>query len=90
MRFGNILRTTRLVAGLSQEDMAEKTHLSRSAVSRLENNKMELKAADLVRWLQATQLHDVAAATTAIVAGVDLAALAQMLTALVGGFIKFF
>ncbi|WP_342512293.1 helix-turn-helix transcriptional regulator [Sporosarcina sp. FSL K6-1522] len=89
MTFGKLLKTTRLLADLSQEDMAEKTHLSRSTVSRLENDRMELKAADLVRWLQATQLHDVAAATTAIVAGVDLAALAQMLTAVVGGFIRF-
>ena len=89
MMFGPILKKARLVAGLSQEELAEKTFLSRSAVSRLENGKMELKAADLVRWLQATQLHEVSAATVAIVSGVDLVALTQMLTSLVGGFISF-
>lgn len=89
MMFGPILKTTRLVAGLSQEDMSERTHLSRSTISRLENNKMELKAADLIRWLQATQIHDVSVAAVAVVSGVDLVALTQMLTTLVGGFINF-
>lgn len=84
--FGDILKKTRLVSGLSQEDMAEKTHLSRSTVSRLENNKMEIKAVDLINWFQATQAPEIAAA---IICGVDVVAVTQLLSTLVGGFINF-
>lgn len=76
MRFGRILRKVRVNAGLSQEELAEKIYLSRSAVSRLENDKLELKAADLIRWFQATQAPEVAAA---ILCGVDVSAVMRVI-----------
>ncbi len=54
MQFGSDLRKARKKAGLSQEDMALELHMSISNVSRLETNKYELKAADLVRWCNIT------------------------------------
>ena len=54
MQFGSVLRKARKKAGLSQEDMALELHMSISNVSRLETNKYELKAADLVRWCNIT------------------------------------
>ncbi|WP_368859650.1 helix-turn-helix domain-containing protein [Halalkalibacter sp. APA_J-10(15)] len=52
MQFGSILKKVRLNAELSQEELAEKMFLSRSAVSGLENDKLELKASDMIRWFQ--------------------------------------
>ncbi|MGG3480613.1 helix-turn-helix transcriptional regulator [Peribacillus frigoritolerans] len=77
MMFGSILKKVRLNAGLSQEELAERVFLSRSAVSRLENDKLELKAADLIRWFQATQAPEMAAA---ILCGVDITALTDLIT----------
>jgi transcriptional regulator with XRE-family HTH domain len=79
MLFGSILRKARLNAGLSQEELAEKLYLSRSAVSRLENDKLELKAADLIRWFQVTNAPEVAAA---MICGVDVTALSQLISSL--------
>ncbi|MGY3717023.1 helix-turn-helix domain-containing protein [Sutcliffiella cohnii] len=84
MTFGKILRQVRIKAGLSQEELAEKIYLSRSAVSRLENDKLELKLADAIRWFNATRAPE---AVAAMLCGVDVNALAQALTMLVGGMI---
>jgi transcriptional regulator with XRE-family HTH domain len=84
MQFGQILRRARIDAGMSQEELAEKIYLSRSAVSRLENDKLELKAADMIRWFQATQAHE---ALIALVCGVDITTVVQTLTKLIGGLI---
>ncbi|MCM3111647.1 helix-turn-helix transcriptional regulator [Lederbergia lenta] len=82
--YGNILRVTRLIKGFSQEQIAEKVGLSRSAVSRLENNKLELKVADAVRWGQVTQTTEVIAA---MICGIDTASIIQSVTMLIGGWI---
>ncbi|MGG0890290.1 helix-turn-helix transcriptional regulator [Cytobacillus horneckiae] len=82
MSFGNILRKVRINAGLSQEELADKIHLSRSAVSRLENNRLEIRLADAIRWFQATNAPE---AIAAMLCGVDIASLAQSLTMLIGG-----
>ncbi|WP_342538378.1 helix-turn-helix transcriptional regulator [Sporosarcina sp. FSL K6-1540] len=89
MKFGKVIRQARLNAGFSQEEIADLMFMPRSKISKLENDKVELKVADFIRWLQVTQLHEVTAATAAIVCGVDLVALTQMLTTLVGGIISF-
>ncbi|WP_082394261.1 helix-turn-helix domain-containing protein [Bacillus sp. JCM 19034] len=79
MQFGSILKKVRLNAELSQEELAEKMFLSRSAVSRLENDKLELKAGDLIRWFQVTNAPEIAAA---IICGVDIGALMHLLSSL--------
>lgn len=86
MDFGQVLRKARISAGLSQEELAPKMFMPRSTISKLENDKMELKASDLIRWFQVTQVPE---AAVALICGVDVVAVGQLLTTLVGGFIKF-
>lgn len=84
MSFGKILRQVRIKAGLSQEELAEEIFLSRSAVSRLENDKLELKLADAIRWFNATRAPE---AVAAMLCGVDVNSLIQALSMLAGGLI---
>lgn len=58
MEFGATLRKMRKGADMSQEDMAEKLHISRSNISRLETNSLELKAVDLINWANITGTQD--------------------------------
>ena len=59
MMFGAVLRKMRKEAGYSQELLAEKLHMSRSNVSRLERDEIGLKANDLVRWCRVTNNPDI-------------------------------
>ncbi|GIN71281.1 hypothetical protein J14TS2_17560 [Bacillus sp. J14TS2] len=84
MNLGVALRKTRKHAGFSQETMAEKMHLPRSAISKLENNKVSLKAEDLIKWCNVTQAQEV---MIAIICGIDIPTVVQNLATLVGGMI---
>ena len=86
MSFGTVLQKVRIEAGLSQEELADKIFVSRSTVSRLENDRLKLTVQDAISWGQATNATEVMAA---LLCGVDLVALTTMLTTLIGGFIKF-
>lgn len=86
MDFGTVLRKARIGAGLSQEEMAPQMFMPRSTISKLENDKMELKASDLIRWFQVTQVPE---AAVALICGVDVVAVSQLITTLLGGFIHF-
>ena len=86
MSFGTVLQKVRVEAGLSQEELADKMFVSRSTVSRLENDRLKLTVQDAISWGQATNATEVMAA---LLCGVDLVALTQMLTTLLGGFIHF-
>lgn len=88
MEFGSILRKMRKEAGLTQEDMALEMHMSISNISRLETDKYELKAIDLLRWCKITNNPDV---LMALYASVDAAstAVASGATALITGTITF-
>lgn len=61
---------------MSQEELAEELHVSRSNVSRLETNNLELKASDLLNWANATQCQEVIAA---MILGIDVGILQQAL-----------
>jgi len=89
MSFGRVLRQMRKNAGLSQEDMALELHMSISNISRLETEKYELKAVDLMKWVNITQSQETLAA---LVLGLDVALLQQALeaTATLVGFISIF
>lgn len=63
-------------AGMSQEELAEELHISRSNVSRLETNNLELKAADLLRWANATETQDLLIAT---MCSIDISIVQQIL-----------
>ncbi|WP_438312318.1 helix-turn-helix domain-containing protein [Sporosarcina sp. FA9] len=86
MNFGPLLKKARIGAGLSQEELAPQMFLPRSTISKLENDKMEIKASDLIRWFQETQVPEVA---VALLCGVDVIAVSQLITSLLGGFINF-
>ena len=87
MKFGALLKKARLNSGLSQEEMAEKIFLSNSTVSRLESDKIELKARELVRWFQVTQAPELLAI---MFCGIDVSTVAQTLTTLIGGLALWF
>ncbi len=79
LEFGAVLKRMRKQAGMSQECIAERLHISRSNVSRLEGNKLELKAADLIKWAKETNSQDV---LVALVLNVDVAGVTHMLSSL--------
>lgn len=54
MQYGSLLKRYRQIRGLSQEELAERMHMPRSSISKIENNKMELKISDAIRWGQVT------------------------------------
>lgn len=82
MRFGAVLKRTRKHAGFSQERIAEVLHMSRSCISKLENDKKTLDAETLIQWAQATSSQN---AVAALICGVDVATVLQSITTLIGG-----
>ncbi|MUV39439.1 hypothetical protein JNUCC1_03317 [Lentibacillus sp. JNUCC-1] len=76
MEFGPVLRKMRKQSGMSQEDMALELHMSISNVSRLESGKYELKAHDMIKWCQVTQMQEVFIAFTC---GVDAVSIMQII-----------
>lgn len=90
--FGSILKKMRKDAGFSQEEIAEKLHIARSSISKLETNNLELRASDLLKWAKVTENQDYLAA---IVLGVDIGIIQQIIdtatgtvaTILLGGFL---
>lgn len=68
MTFGPILRQLRKMAGLTQDDMAEKLHMSRPNISKIERDQVELRLVDAIQWCQATNMPEVAAA---MLTGID-------------------
>lgn len=90
MEFGEVLRKARLVKGYTQEEMAEKMNMSREAISKLERNRVALKAADFIRWFQVTDMPQIAAA---MLCGIDPHVLINLMNYLphlipvIGGFV---
>ncbi len=92
MNVGQLLRSTRKSAGLTQEDMSPLVHISRSTISKVERNEMTLATEDFVRWLQVIQVRMATNTSTIeaglyLINGVDINLLTDMLTKVVGGFI---
>lgn len=82
MRFGSVLRKMRKDADMSQEELAQELHISRSNISRLETNNLELKAADLVSWCQVTNAQEI---LIAFLLGVDGLNMMQQIMEMVSG-----
>ncbi|MED0670589.1 helix-turn-helix transcriptional regulator [Aneurinibacillus aneurinilyticus] len=82
MKFGAILQACRERAGLSQEQLAEKLHRSRSCISKIENDKRLLDAETLIEWGKITQANEV---VIAFLYGMDGLGIVQNLTTLLGG-----
>jgi transcriptional regulator with XRE-family HTH domain len=86
LTFGSVLKTCRERAGLTQEQLAELLHRSRSCISKLETDKKTLDAATLIKWGDVTAAKDV---VIALIYGLDPAAIVQTLTPFIGGFISY-
>lgn len=86
MEFGSRLRKMRKGAGLSQENMAHELHMSISNISRLESDKYELKAVDLIKWCKITNNPDM---LMALYAAAEVANHLQPVTQLITGTILF-
>lgn len=93
MNVGQLLRTTRKSAGLTQEDMSPLVNISRSTISKIERNEMTLATEDFIRWMQVIQVKTMNTMPLEVgfllINGVDLHLLVDMLTKVVGGFIRF-
>ncbi|MGE8207744.1 helix-turn-helix domain-containing protein [Heyndrickxia sp. NPDC080065] len=59
MGFGAILKSVRKQRKMSQEEIAEKLHISRSNISKLENDKITLDVQTLVQWMEVTNAKEV-------------------------------
>ena len=52
-KIGVILRAAREDAGLTQEDLAEKLHTKKSAISRIENHAEDIRLSTLEKFAEA-------------------------------------
>ena len=52
-KIGVILKQARLDAGLTQEQVAQKLHTKKSAISRVENHAEDIRLSTLVNYAQA-------------------------------------
>lgn len=95
LEFGMVLRKMRKRADLSQEQLAERLHLSRSNISRLESGKLELKARDLIAWAKETNAQDMMIAftmnvdvtvVTELFNNIDFSSLTNVAGIILGGF----
>lgn len=59
---GAILRATRVRAGLSQEELAERLNYSQSDISKFETGVKEPTASVFLRWFRETNAMEVAVA----------------------------
>ena len=56
-KIGIILKQARLEAGLTQEQVANKLHTRKSAISRIENHAEDIRLSTLVNYAQAVGKH---------------------------------
>lgn len=80
-----------MLKGYTQEQMAQKMHMSRENISKLERGRIDIRFADAIRWFQITELPQ---ATAALICGVDPTVLQDFISQitsfsqLIGAFIK--
>lgn len=75
MNLGRVLSKMRKRAGLNQEEFALQMNMTQANISRLENNKREIKARDLLDWANKTDAQDMLIALTL---NIDLSMLADV------------
>lgn len=56
-KIGVLLKQARLEAGYTQEQVAEKLHTKKSAISRIENHAADIRLSTLVNYAQAIGKH---------------------------------
>lgn len=80
--FGVIVKALRVRMGWTQEQFAEKLHMSRSAIGKLEQDQQTLDVPTLVQMIQVTNAPEVA---VAILFGMDGINLIPAIMQLLGG-----
>lgn len=68
VNYGIVVRAIREKLGWSQEKLAEKLHMSRSSISKIEGNKQTLDVPTLVHLVRISNTPEIA---TAIIMGMD-------------------
>jgi len=81
MNLGVIVKALRVRKGWSQEEFAERIHMSRSAIGKLENDQQTLDVPTLMQMIQVTNEPAVA---VAIMLGMDGISIMQNLLNAVG------
>lgn len=81
MKFGVIVKALRVRKGWSQEELAERLHMSRSAISKIENDQQTLDVPTLVRLVQITGEPAVA---VSILLGMDGITIMQTILSIFG------
>lgn len=81
MKFGVIVKALRVRKGWSQEELAERLHMSRSAISKIENDQQTLDVPTLVRLVQITGEPAVA---VSILLGMDGITIMQTILSMFG------
>lgn len=76
---GATLRQMRKRRGFNQETLSRKLHMSRSNISRIESDKLEIRGKDLLRWVQETNSQDM---LIALVYKVDMAVVTDIISSL--------
>lgn len=76
MELGLVLKKCRLRAKMTQEELAEKAFLARSAISKIENNRQVIDAPLLITWIQMTGAVDI---FIQIINGTDISTILSMM-----------
>ncbi|MGE7115152.1 helix-turn-helix domain-containing protein [Lysinibacillus sp. NPDC047702] len=84
MQYGAILKALRVKADLTQQQLADKLHRSRSCISKFEK---EIKSIDMPTFMEWVRITDGQLAAAAMMYGVDALSIINQVLPIVGGFI---
>jgi transcriptional regulator with XRE-family HTH domain len=82
LKYGAALKACRDRIGMSQEQLADKLKLSRSTVSKLENDQQELSVRTLSEWVEVTNAKEV---LVAFICGMDGLSFLNQIMPFLGG-----
>jgi len=84
MSYGPLLRATREISGLTQEEMGGHLGVSRTVITKMENDKVGLFFDRALKWFEVTQTQKV---VEMLQTGAEIAVIIDGLSKLIGGFI---
>lgn len=82
MKIGAVLQAVRVRAGLTQEDLADKLHLSQSDISKIEKDRKFPQLDTLLKWIETTNAKEV---LVAYLCGIDGITIMQNILQMFGG-----
>ena len=84
VQYGAILKALRVKANLTQQQLADKLHRSRSCISKFEKEVKTIDMPTFMKWIHVT---DGQVAAAAMMYGVDALSIINQVLPIVGGFI---